>query len=45
MGKVIPVAWEETTISNNNGQLLPIVNFKMQMEHSVRSDIYEYITG
>ena len=45
MGKVIPVAWEETTISNNKGQLLPIVNFKMQMEHSVRSDIYEYITG
>ena len=45
MGKAIPVAWEETTISNNKGQLLPIVNFKMQMEHSVRSDIYEYITG
>ena len=45
MGKVIPVAWEGTTISNNKGQLLPIVNFKMQMEHSVRSDIYEYITG
>ncbi len=45
MGRVTPVAWEETTISNNKGQVLPIVNFKMRMEHSVRSDIYEYITG
>ena len=45
MGKVSPIAWEETTIRNDKGIVLPIVNFKMKMEHSVRSDIYEYITG
>ena len=44
MGKVNPVSWEETTIQNDNGQTLPIMNFKMKMEHAVRSDIYEYIT-
>ena len=45
MGKVSPVAWEETTIRNDKGQTLPIMNFKMKMEHAVRSDIYEYITN
>ena len=44
MGKVNPVAWEETTIQNDKGHMLPIMNFKMKMEHAVRSDIYEYIT-
>ena len=44
MGKINPVAWEETTIQNDKGQTLPIMNFKMKMEHAVRSDIYEYIT-
>lgn len=43
MGKVNPIAWEETTIQNDKGQNLPIMNFKMKMEHPVRSDIYEYI--
>ncbi len=45
MGRVSPVAWEETTICNDRGETLPIVNFKMKMQHGVRSDIYEYITG
>lgn len=44
MGKVNPIDWEETTIQNDKGQNLPIMNFKMKMEHPVRSDIYEYIT-
>ncbi len=44
MGRVKPVAWEETTIRNDKGQELPIMNFRMKLEHSVRSDIYEYIT-
>ena len=44
MGKVNPIAWEETTIQNDKGSTLPIMNFKMKMEHPVRSDIYEYIT-
>lgn len=45
MGRIHPVRWEETVIKNDKGQSLPIMNFIMQMEHSVRSDIYEYITG
>lgn len=45
MGRVHPVSWKETVIMNDKGQSLPIMNFMMQMEHSVRSDIYEYITG
>ena len=45
MGRVTPVDWEETTISNDKGKQLPIMNFRMRLEHSVRSDIYEYITG
>lgn len=44
MGKVTPIGWEETTIKNDKGQKLPIMNFQMKLEHSVRSDIYEYFT-
>ena len=44
MGKVQPVSWVETTIMNDKGKALPIMNFQMKLEHSVRSDIYEYFT-
>lgn len=44
MGKVIPLSWRETTILSDKGQHLPIMNFQMKLEHSVRSDIYEYFT-
>lgn len=44
MGKVMPVKWVETTIENDKGQQLPIMNFEMKLEHEVRSDIYEYFT-
>ena len=44
MGKVIPVSWRQTTIQNNKGKILPIVNFIFKLEHSVREDIYEYFT-
>lgn len=44
MGKVLPLRWEQTEIPDDNGKMLPIVNFRMKMEHPVRSDIYEYIT-
>jgi hypothetical protein len=42
MGKVMPIDWRETLIENDKGQKLPIMNFKMKLEHSVRNDIYEY---
>ena len=44
MGRVIPIDYEETTIVNDAGTKLPIMNFQMKLEHSVRSDIYEYFT-
>lgn len=44
MGKAIPVEWIETVIENDNGQKLPIMNFKLKLEHCVRNDIYEYFT-
>lgn len=44
MGRVTPIEWHETTISNDRGKQLPIMNFLMKLEHSVRNDIYEYFT-
>lgn len=45
MGKVSPIDYMQTEIDNDNGQKLPIMNFKMKLEHSVREDIYEYFVG
>ena len=42
MGLVEPIYWEQTEISNDNGKKLPIMNFHLQLEHSVRDDIYDY---
>ena len=44
MGRVTPFSWRETTIQNDKGKQLPIMNFQMKLEHSVRSGIYEYFT-
>ena len=44
MGKVRPIEWTETTIENDKGHTLPIMNFKMELEHEVRNDIYDYFT-
>ena len=44
LGKVHPIEWQETVIENDKGKKLPIMNFQLQLEHSVRSDIYEYFT-
>lgn len=44
MGRVTPLSWRETTILNDKGNSLPIMNFQMKLEHSVRGDIYEYFT-
>lgn len=44
MGEVKPVKWTQTTIQNDKGKMLPIVNFLFKLENSVREDIYEYLT-
>ena len=43
-GRVRPIDWRETTIENDKGSKLPIMNFKLQLDHPVRNDIYEYLT-
>ena len=43
LGKVKPCDAVETTSANDNGKLLPIVNFKMELEYAVRNDIYDYL--
>lgn len=45
MGKANPIKWTQTTIKNDNGDELPIVNFKLELEHAVQDDIYEYFAG
>ena len=44
MGRVKPTAYKETTINDKNGNKLPIMNFRLKMEHTVRTDIYDYLT-
>ncbi|MBR6351842.1 MAG: DUF3427 domain-containing protein, partial [Firmicutes bacterium] len=44
MGRVHPVGWTETTIKNNSGKDLPIMNFKLRLDTEVRNDIYDYLT-
>ncbi len=43
IGEVIPIHFEQTTINNNKGKKVPIVNFKFNINHTVREDIYDYI--
>ena len=45
MGCVTPKKWQQTTIENDKGQELPIMNFLMLLENSVREDLYDYIVG
>ncbi len=42
MGKASPIYWTETTIKNDSGKTLPIVNFQLELEYAVRNDIYDY---
>ena len=44
MGEVTPVKWEETTILNDKKEILPIMNFKLELKQEVRKDIFEYFT-
>lgn len=42
MGQVTPVHWQQTVIKNDAGKELPIMNFQLKLEHSIRDDIYDY---
>lgn len=45
MGEVEARDWRQTTITNDKGKELPIMNFIFSLENSVREDIYEYLVG
>ena len=42
MGRTTPFAWIETTIKDNNGNDLPIVNFKYKLQTELKDDFYSY---
>lgn len=45
MGRVHPIAWEQKEIYNDKGVALPIMNFQLKLENSVREDIYQYFVS
>ena len=42
VGRVTPFDWRETTIKDNKGNDLPIVNFKYKLQTEVKDDFYSY---
>lgn len=44
-GRVRPIAWEQTSQLDDAGNPLPIVNFKLELEHPAQDDLYEYFDG
>lgn len=45
LGEVQPIHWHETTIRNDAGIVLPIMNFELELETPVREDIYDYLAN
>ena len=41
MGEVVPKSWMQKTIKNNKGKELPIMNFILELEHSVMIKHFE----
>lgn len=45
LGEVEPINWHETTIKNDMGKSLPIMNFELGLKNAVREDIYDYLAN
>ena len=45
IGQVTPFDWLETTIKNNKGEDLPIVNFKFKILQEVKDELYSYFVN
>ena len=43
LGPVDVLDYNQTTIENDDGDELPIVNFKFKMNYSVKEDVYKYL--
>ena len=44
-GRVRPIEWQQTVQLDDHGVELPIVNFKLELEHPAQDDLYEYFGG
>ena len=44
MGQAKPIKWEQTTIRDDKNNILPIVNFQLELANAVRNDIFDYFT-
>ena len=42
MGQAKPIDYKQTTINNDKGEILPIVNFKYKLECEVTDELYSY---
>lgn len=45
LGEAEPIRWHETTIKNDMGISLPIMNFELSLKNAVREDIYDYLAN
>lgn len=45
MGEVRPIMWNQTTITNDKNEVLPIMNFKLELKQEARKDIFDYFTA
>ena len=45
MGEVVPIEWQQTTIKNDKGEVLPIMNFHLKLKQPVREDLYQYLAN
>lgn len=45
IGQVTPFDQLETTITNDKGEELPIVNFKFKINHEVKDELYSYFVN
>lgn len=45
MGEVTPICQRQTTIRDNKGNDLPIVNFRLKLDHSVSDEFYSYFVN
>lgn len=45
LGEAEPINWHETTIKNDMGKSLPIMNFELGLKNAVREDIYDYLAN
>ena len=44
IGQLKPLNWKQTTIKNDKGKDLPIVNFRYKLNNPIKENLYKYFT-